>query len=88
MRSRRVATAVVLVMWVLLGPLAIAFEGCAGMGAMCEGPCGSTSCAGVSPIGGAPAPLTAYLAPRFLDHLLTVQPSVPDPPPKSLSPFA
>jgi hypothetical protein len=39
----------VLVAWVLLGPIAMAFDGCAAMGALCEAPCGSSGCAIVTP---------------------------------------
>ena len=49
MTSRGVIAIVVLAGWVLLGPIAMAFAGCALMGAMCEGPCGSIACGMVAP---------------------------------------
>lgn len=49
MSSRRVLVLCFLAAWVLLGPVAMAFEGCAAMGAMCEGPCGISSCAIFTP---------------------------------------
>ena len=42
--SRRLITLFVLVVWVLVGPIAMAYAGCAGMGAMCTGPCALQSC--------------------------------------------
>jgi hypothetical protein len=33
----------VLAVWVLAGPIAMAFNGCAMMGSMCEAPCGASS---------------------------------------------
>jgi hypothetical protein len=49
MSSRCVIAVLVLAIWVLLGPIAMAFSGCAVMGAMCEGPCGTTACAIAAP---------------------------------------
>jgi len=49
MTRRGTITVVVLVLWVLLGPLAVALGSCAAMGAMCEGPCATSSCAILSP---------------------------------------
>jgi len=39
MRVRRLIIMVALVVWVLWSPVAIAFGGCVGMGATCDGPC-------------------------------------------------
>ena len=45
MRHWRAAVAVLaVVVWVLSAPLAMASSHCMGMGAMCEGPCGTSSC--------------------------------------------
>ncbi len=56
MSSRGAIAVLVLAVWVLLGPVAMAFAGCAMMGAMCEGPCGTAACAIVAPtLSGAPA---------------------------------
>ena len=75
-------TVVVLAAWVSLGPIAMAFGGCAGMGVMCEGPCGTTSCVVRTQTAMAAAPV-ADLQARFSDRLATVTLRVPDPPPKS-----
>jgi len=50
---RRVLTLVVLALWVSFGPVAMAFDGCFLMGAMCDGPCGTSS-----HVSFAPAPAT------------------------------
>src|SRR5712692_5936028 len=52
MSARRVTVMVVLAVWVLLGPVAMAFDGCTLMGAMCESPCAAMSfIGGPVPIG-------------------------------------
>lgn len=45
MRGRRLVIVAVmsLALWVVSGPIAMAFDGCAMMGAMCEAPCGVSS---------------------------------------------
>ncbi len=48
MNSWRVVAVLVLAIWILLGPVAMAFSGCS-MGAMCEGPCGTGACAAATP---------------------------------------
>jgi len=60
MNGQRVIAVAVLAVWVLLGPMAMAFTGCATMGAMCEGPCGSSAC-GIPALtlSGTPAPASA-----------------------------
>ena len=45
MSSRNWIAVFLLVVWVLLGPVTMAFGYCALTGAMCEGPCGASSCA-------------------------------------------
>jgi hypothetical protein len=85
MSSRGLVTTVVLVVWVLLGPIAMAFGGCAGMGAMCEGPCGLTSC--VVPVwtsAAMPSPVV-YLGFGLSDHFPTTLLEIPEPPPRSSS---
>lgn len=52
MTRRGTITVVVLVLWVLLGPLAVTVGSRAAMGAMCEGPCATPSCAILGPTGG------------------------------------
>lgn len=39
-QRRRLIAVIVVVVWVVAGPLVMAFGGCAGMASMCEGPCG------------------------------------------------
>lgn len=72
-----------LVAWILLGPIAAAFSGCTGMGAMCEGPCGLVSCVVPIAVSSAMPPPTTYFDPQLSDHVLTDLLKVPDPPPKS-----
>lgn len=84
MGSRRLITAGVLVVWALLGPLALAGEACAGMGAMCEGPCGGTVCLTPRSAGSSTPAQTASLWLQPPDEFLTVLLAVPELPPKSL----
>lgn len=44
MSSRLVIGVLLLVALVLSGPVAMAFEGCVSMGALCDGPCNASSC--------------------------------------------
>ena len=83
--SRHLLVMVVLGVWVLSGPIAMAFSGCAGMGTLCTGPC--TLTAGVVPT---PASLASPLPAAYwqiqpLDQHPTLNLKVPDPPPKSVS---
>jgi hypothetical protein len=85
MRSRRLGAVLVLLLWISLGPIGMAFNGCAAMGAMCGSPCALTSYA-----------LTALYSPLSLLPLsfLPIKPlashatpilEIPDPPPRSIS---
>jgi len=49
MRRWDIITIALLAFWVLLGPMALAFDGCSAMGVACEGPCGMPSCAILGP---------------------------------------
>src|SRR5438876_7850566 len=40
---RPLLSVLILVLWLVSGPVAMAFDGCAMMGAMCEAPCGVLS---------------------------------------------
>lgn len=85
MRSRRAIVLCILAVWVLVGPIAMAFDGCAAMGAMCEGPCGISSCAIFSPtlsIVAAPGP---SLDVAVDGHLPASAVAALEPPPKPLS---
>ena len=84
MTLRHLVTVAVLVGWVLLGPIAMAFGGCAGMGAMCEGPCGTTSYVILTSTDMAAAPPVAELQVQFSDRLETITVKVLEPPPKPL----
>jgi len=85
MSSRDWIAALLLVVWVLLGPVTMAFGDCALMGAMCEGPCGASSCALLATSAGtvfAPAsPLVVIAEKRVLPPTLTDL----EHPPKSLT---
>lgn len=84
MIPRRLMVLVVLVAWAFLGPIALAFESCGGMGAMCEGPCGSTSCATLNPAGLASCPRAGSQWVKPPDKLQTAVVKVPEPPPESV----
>jgi hypothetical protein len=83
MTRRRFLVTMVLVSWVLFGPIGMAFNGCAMMGT-CGAPCALTYCVMPSVSIQAPLPVT------FVPAALFVSPSsmlvkVPPPPPRSLS---
>jgi len=83
-RVRPLMIAITLVIWLLSGPVGMAFDGCAMMGAMCEAPCGAMFQI-VTPA----APDLVGLSPAsYLDSPLNERPVVlslrpPSPPPKS-----
>lgn len=85
MTLRSILMVAFLAVWVLAGPIAMAFDGCAAMGAMCEGPCGMIA------LSVTPPPLAT--APEAVDAVAVgVAQGVPeataravDPPPKSAS---
>jgi hypothetical protein len=85
MKSRRMFTLLVLGLWLFLGPVAMAFDGCLIMGAICEGgPCGAssdTSFGPAPPIGLEPV---AYLDAQPRAQLPADTLTALDPPPKSL----
>ena len=68
---------------VFLAPIVMAFGACAAMTAMCEGPCGASSCGAVSiaPQSIWLGPVT-NLAPQPPERLPTANLSSLDPPPK------
>lgn len=76
--------AVVLVLWVIAGPLGTALGGCTGMGTMCEGPCGVASCAVWAPESAVAMPLVETMPPDRFDGAPTPVLTVLDPPPKPL----
>ena len=78
-------TILVLVVWIPLGPIAMAFGGCAGMGAMCDSPCGLTFCVMPAPIGTRTVLTAVDLQVERFDHLAKTTLKIPEPPPKSVS---
>ncbi len=84
MNSRRLLTVVVLLAWVLLGPIAFALESCDGMGTMCEGLCGSTVCLALTPSSPAFSLSAGQLWVKAPDNLKTTVLKVHEPPPKSV----
>jgi hypothetical protein len=89
MTGKRALTVAVLMLWLLLGPIAMAFDGCLLMGALCDGgPCASSSSTAFVPaplIGPGPIGLLAA-APRIV--LPANSSATLEPPPKSLLPAA
>ena len=84
MSSRGVVAILVLALWVLVVPVAMAFSGCASMGAMCEGPCGTSACAIFPPtLSSAPA-LASVVDVRIDRELPSNSPAGLERPPKSL----
>jgi hypothetical protein len=83
MRVRRFVTLILLVVWVLLGPLSMTYIGCAGMGAMCGSPCALPSCL-LTPLPNlSELPLMSYVSAFRPRRPLTIFLQIPDPPPKA-----
>ena len=84
-RPNRTFIVFVLVAWVLLGPIAMAFDDCPAMMSMCEGPCGVLTYVLYAPAGlSAPAAVTRVAAPATLT-LPAVVGAALDPPPRPVS---
>jgi hypothetical protein len=82
MKGLRVAvTVVVILLWGLFVPLALASNACPMMSSMCEGPCGALQVASAPVAAGAIEQVTAA-SPTPIPVVLTVAPAVLDPPPK------
>ena len=82
--ARPILIALTLALWVVSGPIGMAFDGCAMMGSMCEAPCGISSyIAGPVVTGLSGLQPLAYLAtlPTTQSPLATASPLTP--PPKS-----
>ena len=82
MTRRRFLVGMVLVLWVLFGPIGMAFNGCAMMGT-CGAPCALTSCVMPSVSIQVPLPVTFVQAALFISPSSTLI-KVPTPPPRSL----
>ena len=84
MTGKRVLTVAVLMLWLLLGPIAMAFNGCLLMGTLCDGgPCANFSSTAFVPaplIGPGPIGLLAAV-PRLV--LPANSSATLEPPPKS-----
>ena len=85
---RPLLIAITLALWIVAGPVGMAFDGCAMMSAMCEAPCGVLPyiVAPVAPVLAVRSPL-AYLGSSFDEQptVLSVRPLTPPPKPALLS---
>jgi len=80
MRNRLILGLVLMAVWLLLGPVAMAFDGCVG----CELPCAQMACAVPAPaLTMAPEAVTSA-SPQVGLHPVTSTVSTPEPPPKYL----
>jgi hypothetical protein len=82
MTRRHIVVGFVVVLWVLFGPVGMAFNGCAMMGT-CGAPCALTSCVMPSVSIQVPLPVTFVPSELFLFPSSTLV-KVPTPPPRSL----
>ena len=84
-RPHRPFIVLVLMAWLLLGPIAMAFADCPAMMSMCEGPCGAlTYVVYAPPRVTIPMAVTA-VSPPATDTLPAVVVTALDPPPKLVS---
>ncbi len=74
------AGAVLVAIWLLLGPVAMAFDGCMG----CELPCAQMACAIAAPAPTAVPGLVSWVVPAFELDPVTSVPSTLELPPKAL----
>ena len=74
------AGAVMLAIWLLLGPVAMAFDGCVG----CELPCAQMACAIAAPVPTAVPGLVSWVVPGLELNPITSVPSTLELPPKFL----
>src|SRR5437763_14402185 len=81
---RPLLSVLILVLWLVSGPVAMAFDGCAMMGAMCEAPCGVLSYIVAPTVTDVAAlhPL-AYLESRSTQQPPRISPPPRTPPPRS-----
>ena len=82
MRSRLVVTLVLLALLLLLPPVAMALHSCAGMGQMCEAPCGATAGVAVAPTDSTTLDLVTGLELQPAPLLPAIFALSSDPPPK------
>ena len=89
MGLRGVLVLIVLALWLFLGPISMAFDGCLLMGALCDGgPCGASSDRSFAPASAIGLGPSAYLDTPPGTHLPASTFAALDPPPKSLRPAA
>jgi hypothetical protein len=73
---------IVLIAWLMLGPVGMAFDSCAAMMMLCDGgPCGVVSAVVDAPSFSAPAVSSTTVTARS-EEAITVKPSTIEPPPK------
>lgn len=80
---RQLVTGMVLVVWLILGPIGMAFSACVVMGAGCEGSCTLTSCL-TPPLSATTLFPMGSVSPPFIDLPFKTIIKVPKPPPRSL----
>ena len=89
MGRRRILTLVVVALWLLLGPIAMAFDGCLLMGTLCDGgPCGASSDSSFAPAAAIGLRPIAFLDTPPGAHLPVSTLTALEPPPKSRRPAA
>jgi hypothetical protein len=84
-RPNRKFVVFVLVAWVLLGPIAMAFDDCPAMMSMCEGPCGVLTYIVYAPPTVTASVVVTTVEPPVTRRLPAVVLTALDPPPKSVS---
>jgi hypothetical protein len=88
MKGRHFLGLVLLAAWVLLGPVAMAFDGCAAMMAACDLPCAAAACLVSAPEPLATPETVAAVAPRAESTAVSITLGTPKLPPKSPLPTA
>lgn len=82
MRIRSAVALALLALLLVVPPVAMATDHCAGMGHMCEAPCGATVGAAVVPAHSLPPDLLTSLEPQVVPLLPVTFVLASDPPPK------
>lgn len=80
MRNRLIVGLVLVAIWLLLGPIAMAFDGCLG----CELPCAQMACAVPTPVLAMAPETVTSASPQIELHPVTSTVSTPELPPKYL----
>ena len=84
MRRRRLLGLAVLLLWIVLGPIGMAFDGCAAMMALCDGgPCGVVAAVTEAHPTLGPPDVLAVVDPPVRAPLPAVAVRALEPPPKS-----